>query len=101
MHCRIPALGAVLLLGLIALCGLSTAARAQGILYPRPDVRIQPFYVKNLRVNAVVHDAVAETRRAASTRASCAAAAILRCWSTWIAIWYESASFPSRRRASA
>ena len=36
-------------------------SRAQGILYPRPDIRIQPFYVRDLRVNTVIHDAIAET----------------------------------------
>ena len=41
-------------------CALSPA-RAQGILYPRADIRIQPFYVRDLRVNTSIHDAVAET----------------------------------------
>ena len=36
--------------------------QAQGLLFPRRDaVRIQPFYAKNLRINAVIRDAVAET----------------------------------------
>ena len=43
------------------LCALSAVSRAQGILYPRDAVRIQPFYVKNLRVSTVIKDAAAET----------------------------------------
>jgi Ca-activated chloride channel family protein len=35
--------------------------QAQGILYPRPEVTNQPFYVKNLRVNTTITDSVAET----------------------------------------
>jgi Ca-activated chloride channel family protein len=46
---------------LFALAGAAAVTRAQGILYPRPEIRIQPFYVKNLRVNTVITDAVAET----------------------------------------
>jgi Ca-activated chloride channel family protein len=46
---------------LFALAGAMSVTRAQGILYPRPEIRIQPFYVKNLRVNTVITDAVAET----------------------------------------
>ena len=39
---------------------------AQGLMFPRRtdgrnDVRSQPFYAKNLRINAVIRDAVAET----------------------------------------
>ena len=52
-------------LGLVALawCALAAPATAgaQGILYPRSEIGIQPFYVKNLRVETVIHDAVAET----------------------------------------
>lgn len=40
---------------------LAAGSQAQGILYPRPEIRYQPFYVKNLRVNTVITDAVAET----------------------------------------
>ncbi len=47
---------------LILLASFATqCARSQGILYPRPDVSTQPFYVKNLRVNTKITDAVAET----------------------------------------
>jgi Ca-activated chloride channel family protein len=50
-----------LLLGLAALFGIHSAVHAQGILYPRPEVTIQPFYVSKLHVNTVINDAVAET----------------------------------------
>lgn len=50
-----------LLLALIPLVGMAPALRAQGILYPRSDVRIQPFTVKNLRVTTTITDLVAET----------------------------------------
>ncbi|HLV81909.1 MAG TPA: VIT domain-containing protein, partial [Chthonomonadaceae bacterium] len=46
---------------LAAVIGLRSAARAQGILYPVEDIRSQPFYVKSLRVNTHITDAVAET----------------------------------------
>lgn len=53
---------AAMALGLIALAAAHPqTARAQGILYPRPEVRIQPFYVRSLRVNTVITDSVAET----------------------------------------
>jgi Ca-activated chloride channel family protein len=41
--------------------GLPRIVAAQGILFPRHDVRIQPFYVKNLRVRANITDGIAET----------------------------------------
>ena len=44
----------------ICACQLDTHGR-QGILFPRPDIRIQPFYVRDLRVNTTIHDAIAET----------------------------------------
>jgi Ca-activated chloride channel family protein len=56
-------------LALLALSG-ALPVRAQGILFPehrpilppRPIPQpVQPFYVKNLRVNTVINDAVAET----------------------------------------
>lgn len=34
---------------------------AQGILYPRPEIREQPFFVKSVRVSSVLNDSVAET----------------------------------------
>src|SRR5215468_3918330 len=49
------------LFGILVCAVAASAARGQGILYPRPEIRIQPFYVKNLRVSAVITDAVAET----------------------------------------
>lgn len=49
------------MLALSALAAAPRPAHAQGILYPRTDVRIQPFYVRDLRVNTTIHDAVAET----------------------------------------
>lgn len=50
----------------LALAGAASVALlppacAQGILYPRPEIRTQPFYVKNLRVNTTITDSVAET----------------------------------------
>ena len=37
-------------------------ARAQGLLFPRrSDVRSQPFYARNLKINSVIRDAVVET----------------------------------------
>ncbi len=53
------------LLGLFALAPSQT--EAQGILLPEnprvgtPPLRPSPFYVKNLRINAMIHDGVAET----------------------------------------
>jgi uncharacterized protein YegL len=44
-----------------ALIGLAQTGRAQGILYPRPEIRIQPFYVRDLHVSTTIHDAIAET----------------------------------------
>ncbi|HZT43744.1 MAG TPA: VIT domain-containing protein [Chthonomonadaceae bacterium] len=52
---------AMRLISLWGLCGLGSAVHAQGILYPVGDIRSQPFYVKNLRVNTRIDDAVAET----------------------------------------
>ena len=46
---------------LALLIGQTQTGRAQGILYPRPDIRIQPFYVRDLHVNTTIHDAIAET----------------------------------------
>ncbi|HLJ54940.1 MAG TPA: VIT domain-containing protein [Chthonomonadaceae bacterium] len=57
----------------VAVALAATSAGAQGILFPERPVRppvagirpaplpAQPFYVKNLRVNTVINDAVAET----------------------------------------
>ena len=45
----------------------SIAAFGQGLILPEPPIgrdrpiRIQPFYVKNLRVNATITDNIAET----------------------------------------
>lgn len=59
--------GAALALPLLA---SMQGAKAQGILFPEAHIRpprpvplpvAQPFYVKDLRVNATIHDAVAET----------------------------------------
>ncbi len=48
----------VLMLGLVG----QAVAGAQGLLLPRRhEVRRQPFYAKNLKINAVIRDAVAET----------------------------------------
>ncbi len=61
---RLSLLRPAVLALMLALSLLAFAPRtvtAQGILYPRPDVRIQPFYVRGLRVNTTIHDAVAET----------------------------------------
>lgn len=44
-----------------ALACAAPPALAQGILYPRPEVRIQPFFVKSVRVHTVITDSVAET----------------------------------------
>ena len=49
------------MLACLAIMVAVQAARAQGILYPRTEVRTQPFYVRDLRVNTTIHDAVAET----------------------------------------
>ncbi len=57
---------------LLATAGMAQPGQAQGILFPEAHVRpthpipvpvplLQPFYVKDLRVNATIHDAVAET----------------------------------------
>ena len=59
---------------LLATAGMAQPGRAQGILFPEAHIRpthplpipvpvpiLQPFYVKDLRVNATIHDAVAET----------------------------------------
>jgi Ca-activated chloride channel family protein len=40
---------------------LGGAARGQGILFPRPEIREQPFSVKSVRVTANVTENVAET----------------------------------------
>lgn len=42
----------------IAICA---NAHGQGILYPRLEIREQPFYVRSLRVNTTITDSVAET----------------------------------------
>ena len=59
------ALRAACLAAALAVVG-QAGGRAQGLLFPRRtappgDVRIQPFYAKNLRINATIRDAVAET----------------------------------------
>jgi len=46
---------------LLLLLAAETAAQAQGILYPRPEVREQPFWVKSVRVSSTITDGVAET----------------------------------------
>ncbi|MBC7527338.1 MAG: VWA domain-containing protein [Chthonomonadaceae bacterium] len=66
---KFSALTAVALFGVVG-SGLPSV-KAQGIIFPDrfeerisrplPPVRESPFYVKNLRINAVVHDSVAET----------------------------------------
>ncbi|HZO89126.1 MAG TPA: VIT domain-containing protein [Chthonomonadaceae bacterium] len=61
MHSRLLKTFAAMAVGLAALVGTRLPTQAQGILYPRPEGRIQPFYVKDLRVNTVITDAVAET----------------------------------------
>jgi len=54
---RFPLLLALLPLVLAA----SHGALAQGILYPRPEIRIQPFFVKSVRVHTAISDGLAET----------------------------------------
>src|SRR5438552_546120 len=44
-----------------AMISTGLGAFAQGILYPRPEIREQPFFVKNLRVSSAITDSVAET----------------------------------------
>ena len=51
----------VLSLTALVLWAANPFARAQGILFPRPEIHTQPFYVKDLHVHCVINDAVAET----------------------------------------
>lgn len=51
----------LLVFALALLVGQVQTGRAQGILYPRPDIRIQPFYARDLHVNTTIRDAIAET----------------------------------------
>lgn len=46
---------------LLALSGSAATTYGQGILYPRPEVREQPFYVRDLQVRTTIRDAIAET----------------------------------------
>lgn len=46
---------------ILLLSPTGTAACAQGILYPRPEVREQPFWIKSVRVTSSITDALAET----------------------------------------
>src|SRR5437764_15413261 len=49
-------------LSALAALFVSGICSAQGIFIPeRPDVRDQPFYVKSVKVSAVITDGVAET----------------------------------------
>lgn len=44
-----------------AICGTARTSIAQGILYPQPEIRIQPFFVKSVHVHTVINDGLAET----------------------------------------
>src|SRR5262249_25701222 len=52
----------VLSLSIFLTVVLGAAARGQGILFPeRPEVRDQPFAVKNVKISTTISDGVAET----------------------------------------
>src|SRR5437016_4486404 len=54
---RFPAVPFLSICMILFACG----ARGQGILYPRPEIREQPFSVKSVRVTSTINDGVAET----------------------------------------
>ncbi len=58
---RLTVLCSKITLTTLILATASPFAFAQGILYPRSDVRIQPFFVKSVRVTTVINDSLAET----------------------------------------